>query len=288
MNILSATEAPVPLSTLIVPLMLGSGAATAAAIGLFRRKSIVGPSRIEKDEPLEPLVISMGVGMMVYFLGVAFGGIGGGATTQPATEPVITETGQLVNLVSLVAGDLVMFIVLILLYRGIRRLGMSPDRLPRGIVSGLVGLLIVVPVMILAMAATLKMLNPQEEHLHPSLKLLTTTQDEAGRDVIMVSILAAAPVSEEFFFRACLQTLLGGWVARMKPLWPDARARWMAVIFTSLIFALAHGLPWEMPPIFVLSLCLGYAYERTGNIWTSITIHAAFNGWQLWMFQYLK
>jgi membrane protease YdiL (CAAX protease family) len=31
------------------------------------------------------------------------------------------------------------------------------------------------------------------------------------------------------------------------------------------------------PLIFVLSLCLGYAYERTGNLWVPITIHALFN-----------
>ena len=32
-----------------------------------------------------------------------------------------------------------------------------------------------------------------------------------------------------------------------------------------------------MPPIFLLALCLGYAYERTGNLWTTITMHALFN-----------
>jgi membrane protease YdiL (CAAX protease family) len=34
---------------------------------------------------------------------------------------------------------------------------------------------------------------------------------------------------------------------------------------------------WTWPLIFVLSCFLGYAYERTGKLWTSITIHAAFN-----------
>jgi membrane protease YdiL (CAAX protease family) len=27
----------------------------------------------------------------------------------------------------------------------------------------------------------------------------------------------------------------------------------------------------------VLSLCLGYAYERTGNLWAVMTMHAMFN-----------
>lgn len=34
---------------------------------------------------------------------------------------------------------------------------------------------------------------------------------------------------------------------------------------------------WEAPVIFLLAICMGYAYERTGNLWVSITIHAAFN-----------
>jgi membrane protease YdiL (CAAX protease family) len=31
-------------------------------------------------------------------------------------------------------------------------------------------------------------------------------------------------------------------------------------------------------PLFLLSMCLGYIYQRTGNLWATITIHAAFNG----------
>jgi membrane protease YdiL (CAAX protease family) len=32
-----------------------------------------------------------------------------------------------------------------------------------------------------------------------------------------------------------------------------------------------------MPPIFFLSLCLGYIYERTANLWAPITVHLMFN-----------
>lgn len=51
---------------------------------------------------------------------------------------------------------------------------------------------------------------------------------------------------------------------------------WMAILLTSLIFASFHPL-WMAPPIFVLSLGLGYVYERTGNLWATITIHFLFN-----------
>jgi membrane protease YdiL (CAAX protease family) len=52
---------------------------------------------------------------------------------------------------------------------------------------------------------------------------------------------------------------------------------WAAILATSVLFALVHPL-WMFPIIFFLSLCLGYAYERTGNLWTSIALHALFNG----------
>ena len=48
---------------------------------------------------------------------------------------------------------------------------------------------------------------------------------------------------------------------------------------TSIIFAAIHP-AWMAPLILLLALCLGYAYERTGNLWVCIVIHAAFNMFQ--------
>ena len=48
--------------------------------------------------------------------------------------------------------------------------------------------------------------------------------------------------------------------------------RWVAVILTSLAFASVHP-GWTIPPIFFLSLCLGYAYERTGSLLPSMAAH---------------
>ena len=98
--------------------------------------------------------------------------------------------------------------------------------------------------------------------------------------MLLASIILGAPISEEFFFRGCMQTLAATLLGRFSGIanptsaaWP----RWGAVVLTSLLFAWAH-LWWARPPIFVLSMCLGYAYERTGNLWTAIGLHALFNG----------
>ncbi len=64
------------------------------------------------------------------------------------------------------------------------------------------------------------------------------------------------------------------------PVGPSLEAFWVsvtAVILTSLLFAFVHP-GWTRPPIFVLSLFLGFAYERRGNLWTTIFMHAMFNG----------
>lgn len=58
-----------------------------------------------------------------------------------------------------------------------------------------------------------------------------------------------------------------------KSFWPSL----IAVLITSALFAVVHP-AWSWPPIFVLSLALGFAYERTGSLWAPIAMHAVFNG----------
>jgi membrane protease YdiL (CAAX protease family) len=55
-----------------------------------------------------------------------------------------------------------------------------------------------------------------------------------------------------------------------------AFVRWLAIIVTSILFAVIHPL-WSAPIIFILSLMLGYVYERTGNLWAAVGLHAMFN-----------
>jgi membrane protease YdiL (CAAX protease family) len=58
---------------------------------------------------------------------------------------------------------------------------------------------------------------------------------------------------------------------------------WAAIVVTAALFASVHAM-WTWPPIFILALCLGYAYERTGNLWVPILIHASFNAVSTLMF----
>jgi membrane protease YdiL (CAAX protease family) len=195
---------------------------------------------------------------------------------------------------------------------GVRELGLSPRGLWPGIKSGLVGSVVAVPLVFLAAQVTefvwqaIHYSHPAE---HDLLRVLGESHNRAVAVLLIFSAVLVAPLFEEALFRAHLQTLLTYAWARLRqgpratprgfdvvqagPFFepppappavtqpptgqPAVWSRWLSVILTSTLFALVHP-AWSIPPIFVLSLCLGYAYERTGNVWTNITMHAVFNG----------
>lgn len=56
-------------------------------------------------------------------------------------------------------------------------------------------------------------------------------------------------------------------------------AFWMPNVLTSLFFAALHFRQWPAPiPLFFFSLGLGYLAQRSGNLISSIVLHASFNG----------
>jgi membrane protease YdiL (CAAX protease family) len=199
--------------------------------------------------------------------------------------------------------------------QGLEELGFSPRRLWPGIKSGLVGSVIAVPLVFLAAQVTefvwqaIHYSHPAE---HDLLRVLGESHSRWVAAALIASAILIAPLFEEALFRAHLQTLLtyawgrlhptgaaavadgsemmqrGFDVVQPGPLMepppatapaprqPAIWARWISVLLTSTFFSLVHP-AWSIPPIFVLSVCLGYAYERTGNVWTNITMHAVFN-----------
>lgn len=96
------------------------------------------------------------------------------------------------------------------------------------------------------------------------------------RVTAVVGAILLAPVGEELLFRGVLQTGL-------KKVMPYRRHtllhRWLAILFTALIFGFMHtGTPQYIPALFMLAVVLGYIYERTGSLTIPILIHILFNG----------
>jgi membrane protease YdiL (CAAX protease family) len=161
--------------------------------------------------------------------------------------------------------------------------------------------------------------HPAEHKLLEALNTATKSQ----RVILAFAAVIVAPFFEEFLFRGHLQSVLHRWFAGPDdvrqpdefevPISPMANpgspmtsnpagtslsyeappvivkprtrrwAPWAAIGISSLLFASVHA-AWTSPAIFVLAVGLGYVYERTGNLWACVTIHALFNGTQTFIY----
>lgn len=86
------------------------------------------------------------------------------------------------------------------------------------------------------------------------------------RITIIVFAVAIAPVVEEFVFRFFIYGVLKryfGWLA--------------GVILSAGLFAAAHAHFPSFVPLFVLGSCFAIAYEWSGSILVSMTMHSLFN-----------
>ena len=238
------------------------------------------------------------------------------STAVVTTRPRVPEAAEVspgrVALASsvpaLVAAALVVMMNVSMRRDGLRKLGASASHLRRGVSSGLIGSAIMVPLVFVVGLLTellwqaLRYAHPKEHDLLRLMKEASGSGETWVPVVLVISAVILAPLWEELLFRGHLQTLithalarllgerrtrgfdvvvtggapiLGGDAAQPQAA-PAEWMRWASVIMTSLLFSIVHP-AWSIPPIFFLSVCLGYAYERTGNLWTVIVMHAVFN-----------
>jgi uncharacterized protein len=95
---------------------------------------------------------------------------------------------------------------------------------------------------------------------------LTPTRTPQGAEWIT---LGAALVALGLFVPLCEELLFRG-------LGFAALHRY-AVPVTATAFAIAHGLPELLPPVFVAGLMLGELRRRTGSLWPGVAAHASVN-----------
>jgi membrane protease YdiL (CAAX protease family) len=204
------------------------------------------------------------------------------ATTAPTTAPSIfarLSPRQIATLSLLVPA----LPLALLLLAGLQtrptllsQIGLGLDRFPRGLAAGLLALLAVLPLVMLASQLTVLLwqaLSLTHDTAHPLLQVFSNDRTLLTRVLVVVAASLAAPVYEEVLFRGYLQTAV---VASLRGRLDDRAASWVGIVLASLVFTLIHTW-WMQPVIFVLSLSLGWVYERRGNLWTAIALHAGFN-----------
>jgi membrane protease YdiL (CAAX protease family) len=95
---------------------------------------------------------------------------------------------------------------------------------------------------------------------------LTPTRLPHGREWLAVAVALVllgmlVPLAEELLFRGL------GFAAVPR----------FAVPVTATAFAIAHGLPALLPPVFVAGLALGELRRRTGSLWPGVAAHVTVN-----------
>jgi membrane protease YdiL (CAAX protease family) len=126
--------------------------------------------------------------------------------------------------------------------------------------------IIVVLILILASDATSALLGKPIVH-----QFMVDAYESAGsfKIVLLVAIIIAAPLGEEFFFRAFLYSGI-----RHSRLGPTG-----AAVTTAALWAAIHVQYqlYEMGLIFVTGIVLAIARERSGSLWVPIAMHAVMN-----------
>jgi membrane protease YdiL (CAAX protease family) len=108
---------------------------------------------------------------------------------------------------------------------------------------------------------------------HPMLRQIVSQPEDVWTWALIGSAVIGAPVVEEIIYRAFFQSAILKWTGMP----------WIAILVTSALFAGAHAVGndavdyYALGPIFVLSIAMGLAYERTKHIGVPIVMHMGFN-----------
>jgi membrane protease YdiL (CAAX protease family) len=166
------------------------------------------------------------------------------------------------------------------------RMGLAPSGLGTSLFWAVRVLLAVMPFMFLSGMLALGWLNRWTTYPAPELghSLLSPFFHDASlslRLMVVCRVVILAPLVEEIIFRGLFQSALvriDGKTSRP----------WLAILMTSFLFAGVHFqvdpsvIGWHtLPPLFVLSVGLGWVYERTGSLWAPILLHALSNAFNV-------
>ena len=87
-----------------------------------------------------------------------------------------------------------------------------------------------------------------------------------------LTVAIAAPILEELIFRG---VILKGFLKRYNPT--------KAIIFSALLFGIAHLNPWQFIAAFIAGVAIGWVYWKTRSIWPAIFIHFANNSFSFYI-----
>jgi membrane protease YdiL (CAAX protease family) len=147
--------------------------------------------------------------------------------------------------------------------------GFSRMSFLRTLSTGIVLLLAAYPLIVLAEAMTRGLfgVGPDKQSI---VELFDASRTIGQRVMIIVFAVAVAPLAEEFLFRLFLYGVLRRYFGQA-----------FGIIVSALLFAAVHNHLPSFAPLFVLGICFAIAYEWSGSILVSMTMHSLFNSLSL-------
>ena len=212
------------------------------------------------------------------------------------------------NLILCIGGLMATAVIILLarthFARRLKGFGLNVKNIHKDFFAAFVNLLTIWPLLMAAIILTIffgKLIWGQEYQIqqHQELELITEYSQLPLRILIVVVAVVIAPLLEETLFRGLFQTMLRSYLdarclildtrrespstagSRSNP--PSAgenresRKAWLAIAISSGLFTVVHANAGHWPALFVLGLCLGYSYEKSGSLFRPIFIHSLFN-----------
>ena len=147
--------------------------------------------------------------------------------------------------------------------------GLSRTSPRRAISTGIILLLAAWPLIVVAEAITQGAFGSGSSK-QEIVDLFNSSRTIGQRVIIIVLAVVVAPIAEEFLFRFFIYGVLRRYFGVA-----------VGLTFNSLLFAAAHTHLPSAVPLFVLASCFTLAYEWSGSILVSMSMHALFNSVQL-------
>lgn len=147
--------------------------------------------------------------------------------------------------------------------------GFSKLGFGRAVTTGGILLLAAYPLVLLAEYVTQRFSHgtPEKQGI---IELFNASGTLEQRVLIILLAVVVAPLAEEFFFRFFLYGVLKRYFGRAT-----------GVVASATLFAAVHAHLPSFGPLLVLGICFAIAYEWSGSLLVSMTMHALFNSFAL-------
>jgi len=185
------------------------------------------------------------------------------------TDHIVMSIGAIVTIAAM------MFLAHVHFSRRLKGFGLNIRTIVKDLFMAIVNLLAAWPIMMAAITVTIFVAGliwgtDYEMQQHQQLEMITEYTQLPLRIMIVFVAVVIAPLLEEMLFRGFVQTTIRSFFGVRNGAWP-------AIAASSVFFAIMHADPGHWPALFVLGVCLGYSYEKSGSLFRPIFIHLFFN-----------